>query len=408
MIELDGVQYNVRTPAENAQEMITYINDYCSTNNILNSKGELVQIEINHANPLYMICYGFGYLASILQKLVYNAGCALNISRSSNRQLMNLAEIANVKRKAATRTTVPVMIYSNIQETTGAVPCPITLDLVVSYTYGSQTITFSPAFETTIPIGGSQYMVLICNEEGSYSIPAGAITSFDENPVGFRSMSNFASVPGQDEESYASLRARIQERATTATQLDRAAADISQLPGVSLCNIYFNYSNINSTVVGGITVPPRQSVLFVQGFSSDIARTFYNHLSCLTAGSDYQYAIQQNYVTHAGQSISVYIIPPTVVYVYINIYIGSQVVQSVNQGIKDAICSLSSSLTIGQSLTSTMVIDKIMEAYPNLDLQGVELSLTGADGTFTYVLDPQPQQLFGFNVDNMILPGNVE
>ena len=403
MIELDGIQYNVRTPEENAENMLGFINDYCTTNNITNSKGELVQIEQNWTNPLYLILYGFSYLVTVLQKLIYNVGCSLDIARASDRQVMNIAEIANVKRKDATRTTVQAMLYADlvVGMGEGQSPCHITKDLVITTNYGSSVISFSPAYETTIPVGGAVSMVLICNQEGSYSIPAGSFTHFDTPVEGLRTIVSSASVPGQDRESIADLRTRIQERATTSTQLDRAAADITQLDGVSLCNIYFNYSNTSDVVINDITVPPRQALLFVQGYSDYIARTFYNHLSCLTAGKDSPTAIPQIYTTHAGQQLPVYIIPPTVIYPNIVIYLNEQVTADVNQGIKDAISSLASSMSIGQTLTSTMIINKIQKAYPSLALAGIEISPD--EITWGHQLEAQPFQLIGFNTDNMRL-----
>ena len=401
MIELDGIQYNVRTPEENAEDILTFVNTYCSEHNITNSKGELVQIDLNWANPLYLILYGFAYLTTVLQKLIYNVGCSLNIARSSPRQLMNLAEIANVKRKEATRTTIHVILYANNLTDPDPVNCHITQDLLVSMTYGSQVITFSPAFETTIAIGSSTPMVLICNQEGSYSIPAGSVTAFDDEVPGLRKIESQASVPGQARETLSELRARIQERATTSTQLDRAAADITQLHGVSLCNIYFNYSNDSPVIVNNIEVPPRQSLLFVQGYSNDIARVFYNHLSCLTAGGDTPSTLTQVYTTHAGQDIPVHIIPPTVVFPYITIYINTQETADVISGIKDAIATLALNMTIGQTLTSTDIILKIKEVYPTLALAGVQLSMDNE--AWSYQLEAQPFQLFGFSSDHMLV-----
>lgn len=395
MIELDGIQYELKTPQENAESAIAYVNDYCKAHNVKNSHNELVQIEQNWANPLYCIIFGFSYLVTILQKLIYNAGCSLNIARASDRQLLNVAEIANVRRKKATRTTIVVMLYANLSTDTDPVPCLITKDLLVTVDYGGNSITFSPAYETTIPVNGSIPMILLCNQEGSYSIAAGSITSFDVNPQGFRKLISQASIPGQKEESIANLRKRIQERSTTGTQLDRAATDITQLPGVTLCNVFFNYSNTSETVINGITVPPRQSLLFVQGYSDDIARIFYNHLSCITAGKDYQYAIKQNYKTHAGQEISVYIIPPTVVYPQIRIFIGEKIISEVRQGVKDAIASLSEEISIGEVLTSTKIINKIQSSYPQLSVSGVQLALE--DNVFSYQVQAQEYQLFQFD-----------
>ena len=395
MIELDDIQYELKTPQENAESAVAYVNDYCKAHNVKNSHNELVQIEQNWANPLYCIIFGFSYLVTILQKLIYNAGCSLNIARASDRQLLNVAEIANVRRKKATRTTIVVMLYANLSTDTHPVPCLITKDLLVTVNYGGSPITFSPSYETTIPVNGSISMVLLCNQEGSYSIPAGSISSFDVNPQGFRKLISQASIPGQKEESIADLRKRIQERSTTGTQLDRAATDITQLPGVTLCNVFFNYSNTLETTINGITVPPRQSLLFVQGYSDDIARVFYNHLSCLTAGKDYPYSIKQDYKTHAGQKISVYIIPPTVVYPQIRIFIGEEIIKEVRQGIKDAIASLSKEISIGEVLTSTKIINKVQTSYPQLSILGVQLALE--DNVFSYQVQAQEYQLFQFD-----------
>ena len=403
MIELDGIEYNVSTPQENAEAMVTYINDYCSANNILNSKGELVQIEVNPTNPLYEICFGLGYLTSIMQKLIYNAGCSLNIPRASDRQLLNLAEIANVKPKKATKTTFTAMIYADRDIDVDPQPCHITMDLTMSLIYGGKTITFSPAYETIIPVGGSVSMIMICNDEGSYSIPAGSFTEFDTEVTGLHSIVSYASIPGQDAESASDLRSRIQARAITSTQLDRAAADITQLDGVSLCSIYFNYSNINSTIVSGITVPPRQAVLFVQGYSDKIAETFYNHLSCLTAQGPT--SLEQVYTTHAGQQLSVYITPPTALEVYIQVYLGQQVISSVIDGIKETIASLSSSLTIGQTLTSAMVVDVIQSNFPGVNIQGAALSLDNT--VYTYRIMPQSNELCTFNYSKIAVVENV-
>lgn len=399
MIELDGIEYEVRTPQENADSLITFINDYCTSNNVKNSKGELVQITQNWANPIYLILYGFAYMASILQKLIYNVGCSLNVARASDRQLLNIAEIANVRRKKATRTTMVVTIFANLSSDENPVPCHITKDLLISINYGNDALTFSPAYETTIPINGSIPMILVCNQEGSYSINAGSINNFDVNPAGFRKIVSQASVPGQSEETIADLRKRIQERSTTGTQLDRAAADITQLNGVTLCNVYFNYSNTKDVIVNGINVPPRQALLFVQGYSDDIAKVFYNHLSCLTAGEDYPQSVKQIYTTHAGQNISVYIIPPVIVYPQIRVFLNEKVIAEVSQGIKDCIAQLSEEITIGATLTSTKVINKIQSLYPQYALGGVQLALD--DNVFTYQIQAQEYQLFQFDNDKI-------
>lgn len=400
MIELDGIEYEVKTPLENTEEALGFINDYCSSNNIKNSKGELIQISANWANPLYVILYGLSYLVTVLQKLIYNAGCALNLARASDRQTLNIAEIANVRRKKATKTTVEVIIYASLSNEANASPCHITKDLIVTIKYGNDNITFHPAYETIIPVNTAVPMVLVCDQEGSYSLAENAVSSFDENPQGFRRMTSQPSIPGQKEETIADLKQRIQQRATTSTQLDRAAADITQLEGVTLCNVFFNYSNVSETIINGITVPPRQALLFVQGYSDDIAKVFYNHLSCLTAGKDYALALMQEYTTHAGQKLPVYIIPPTIIYIQVRVFLNEKVIASVRQQLKDAIVGLAEEINIGALITSTKIINKIQGVLPQVSLGGVQLALD--DNVFTYQIQAEPYQLIQFD-DSKIL-----
>ena len=79
MITLDGIEYTVKTPEENASDLVNYINDYCAAHNVKNSKGEVINIAANETNPLYMILYGNAYLATVLQKLIYSAACRMSV-----------------------------------------------------------------------------------------------------------------------------------------------------------------------------------------------------------------------------------------------------------------------------------------------------------------------------------------
>ena len=52
MVLLDGIEYEVKTPDENLDDVITYVNDYCAAKDIRNTAGEVIYIEPNEANPL--------------------------------------------------------------------------------------------------------------------------------------------------------------------------------------------------------------------------------------------------------------------------------------------------------------------------------------------------------------------
>lgn len=409
MVLLDGIEYEVKTPDENLDDVITYVNDYCAAKDIKNTAGEVIYIEPNEANPLYQMFRGFAYLTTVMQKLIYSTGCSMSIAEASERQLLNLADIAGVKRTRATHTIITGVVFAN-QEGTGAVDCVITRNMTITITIAGTDVVFHPAFDLTIPIGESRNIVLRAEQYGSYNISANTLTQFDDPVPGFRSMTTSASTPGQGLETIASLRNRLQRRAVEGTQVERAATAIQNLEGVSMCSIFFNYDPVEPLPVeygnSSISVPPRQALLLVQGDSVEanaIARTFYRYLLCKTAGSSVPAARTQTYTTHAQQDLTVYIVPPVQQPIYIKVYIHNTLSYEQVDGIKDVVCSLAGSLVIGQPITSVDVTNIVRSIYTNLDVQGAELSLTDDDTAYSYIQTPAKTAIFYFNVDNIAI-----
>ena len=404
---LDGIEYDVKTPDENLDDVITYVNDYCAANDIKNSVGEVIRIEPNEANPLYQMFRGFAYLTTVMQKLIYSAGCSMSIAEASERQLLNLSDIAGVRRTQATRTIITGVVYANL-EGPEAVDCVIDQELTATITIAGLDVVFHPAFDVTIPIGESRSIVLMAEQYGSYNISANTILQFDDPVPGFRSMATNNSTPGQALESIASLRNRLQRRAVEGTQVERAETTIQNLEGVSMCSIFFNYSPWEPTSVPygntSISVPPRQALLLVQGWSVEanaIAKTFYRYLLCKTAGDDVPNHQEQVYTTHSGQPLTVNIVPPLQQPIYVRIFIKNTLSYEQVDGIKDVICSLAGALVIGQSISSVDITNAVAKIYTNLTVQGAELSLSGEEGTYSYMMAPAQTAVFYFSVDNI-------
>lgn len=403
MLMLDGLEYTIKTPEENVSDVIAFINDYCANKGIKNSVGEIINIDVNESNPLYMMVYGLSYLTTVLQKLIYSAGCSLSVSESSERQLLNIADIAGVVRSAATRTIIQGTVYA-MEQDVGAVDCVITRELSATVSSGTYNLVFHPAFDVTVPIGEARQIVLISEDYGAYNISEGTITQFDNIVPGFRKMVTKASTPGQEQESIPSLRARIQRRSVEGTQADRAAEAIQSLDGVALCSVYFNESPTNPQTIGsrGLVVPPRQALLMVQGYSDNIAKTFFAHMMCKTAGETYPVnvgAYRQDYTTRAGQTLPVWVVPPEQVYIYIKVYIYETLTYAQIDSIKDAVCSLASNLTIGQTVTSKMITDVVTAACPDLTVQGADVSKNGT--TYSFNAMPNSDEVFIFSLDNI-------
>lgn len=396
---INGNEYVIKTPDECAIEVVEYLNKYLSDNNIQDENGDLLQIEINNTNPLYIILYGLGYLTSVLQKLIHSAASGVSISESADRQLLNLAQLAKIKRKEPTRTTILATIYAD-SPGPDAQQCVITKELSATLMVAGQRVVFHPAYDVTIPIGGASTMVLVSELAAPYTLAANTITQFDTVVPGFRTMQTESSVPGQSEETIGELRTRIQSLSTARTQIDSAAEDISALDGVTMANVYFNYSSTDAQTISGISVPPRQALIIVQGYNDNIATAFYNNMLCMTAGKGNARAIQQDYVTLAGQKIETFFIPPTNVDVYMRIYVGTKLTQENIQAIKDAIITRSRVQRIGQSVSAGDILRLCGELVPSIMIQDVELS-RGETSGYSYHVQPAADELLIFNANNM-------
>jgi hypothetical protein len=386
MIELDGIQYSVATPEENVTQMVNFINNYCATHNVRNSKDEVIYIEQNTTSPIYMIMYGIAYLVSAIQRLIYSVGCAFSIGSSSERQLLNLSTLANVKRKNATKTTIQCLVYSDRTEDDPHHACVITTSLSKTITVSGTNVVFHPAYDLTIPVGSVGLVLLVAEDYGAYEIAEGIVTSFDTEVEGLRQIVSKASVPGQTIESIASLRTRLQERSSAQTQLDKAMEAIEELDGVSLCNIYFNKAPVTDAVISGITVPARKALLIVQGYNDNIAKVFNEYLTCETVDPNNNERLvlgaAQHYYTHSGQDIPVYIVAPLQVNAYVQVYIKGEVPVSLQNQVKDVVESLVLGRTIGQELSSAEVVDQIKQQLPSIPVMGAYVSLDGINYTF--------------------------
>lgn len=409
MIELDGIEYHVATPEENVTNMTDYINNYCAQRDIRNSKGELIYIEQNTTSPLYMILYGLAYLVSALQRLVYNVGCTFSISSSSERQLLNLATLANVKRKKATRTTISAIIYADRTTDDPHNNCVITRSLSVTIPVSGTNIVFRPAYDITIPIGGAALVLFVADQDGAYAISEGSITAFDTPVTGLRKIQSSASVMGQEQEPIASLRERLQARAEAQTQIDKAMEAIQELDGVSLCNIYFNEAPTSPAYINNIEIPPRQALLIVQGYNDNIAEAFYTCLTCQTVPAPEDRLLgggPQYYYTKAGQAIPVYIVAPKQIQAHVRIYVKGEAPVSLQEQMKDAVSSLVQVRTIGQELSSADIINVLKDNLPTLNVLGAEVSLDEGEN-YSLKVTPSPDSIVVFSDTNISVLGEV-
>jgi hypothetical protein len=392
MVELDGVQYNIKSPLENTQELVDYVNDYCQVNDIKNSKGEVIFIKVNMASPIYLLFWAVGYLASIIQRILYSLGTLTSISASSERQLLNLMEIAGLQRLQATPTIIKAIIYAEADTA-----CSIATSDTITISLDGQTIIFSPAYAVNIAAGEYATIVLAADILGSFIITGATVTEFDSPIDGFDYMIAEDSVPGKPLETISQARQRLQQRQDVNSGIDRAMQAIRNLSGVSSCNIFFNYDNLQDVEVEGVVIPPRKAALYVLGFNSQIAKTYFTYLDRQTvqaAGS-----MEQSVTLLNGQSVSIYMIPPVIKDVHVQVYMGIELTVEIETEIKRDIVSIALDIGIASKMNVVDILDKIKDEYRPL---GGYISFVEGSG-YTYQLDPGPNGLCQIKIENIIL-----
>lgn len=389
MIELDGQQVVTKTVEENTTELVNYINNYCSNNNITNNEGEIINIETNIASPLYLLCRGLGYQLNVIQNMLLSAAQSISIGSSTDTQLLNLAAIAGIQRKRATKTTMAVIVYASDDT-----DCEITTSLTLTVTTGSGTCVFNPAYDITIEKATSQYLILVANDYGSHNISANTVSIFDDNPTGFSQMVNFASVPGTEQESISSLRRRILLRADNKTWISKVEEAISSLEGISWCSVYYNSASDDVTIYNNIVVKSRHVLITIQGYSDHIAETYLQYCCAPTTSASSERCLSQDYTLQIGQKIIVYFFIPRYVSPYINVYLNKTLSDEEITSLKQTIALLSQNISVGQGLTSSDVLNIIQNNTDYLP-NGVTLSLDG--DTYSYQIEVDTDQLLVFD-----------
>nr|DAU58902.1 MAG TPA: Baseplate wedge protein [Caudoviricetes sp.] len=379
MIEFEGKEYIVDDPTTNAYNLLNYINEYLEENNVKNRKGELVQLKINLGSPIWLIVFGLGYMATVLQKIMYSVGQAFSIGSCSEQQVLSLAQIARVERKQGSYTVLPIRV------TAGAGVCTITPADTVTYTYNDIEYVFTPVNEVSIPAGNTDTVYFTADKTGPVYITAGDITKLDTEPVNLASVSNLGAEPGTNVETINQLRTRIQENERV-TPVAAAISAINGLTGVNKCNIIYNINNVESIERAGHMVKPRCAILFVQGSSRDIAETYYSHMYAETTKDTG--SIEQSFTAENGQEFTVSYFPPDPINLYVKVILSKELKDNQLEEIRNVISSLSNSLPMGKAYTQAYMLNQISGFELYQYIVGLYLSFDGVDwGTRAFMGD---------------------
>lgn len=350
MVELDGRSYVVNTPTENAYALLDYINQFMIDNNVVNKKGQQVQFKISLASPIWLLSIGIGYVATVCQKIMFAVAQAFNIADCSEQQVLSLAKIARMRRKEGSYTTAVGTI------TAEGGTCEITTALEATVTYEGKEYIFHPVYNESVANGTSAEIILMCEVTGPVYFEAGAITEFVTNPQNFGSLTVNASQPGSGLESISSLRTRMMTNEAV-SPLTGAVQGINALDGITKAVVLYNPNYDSDMVLGGKTVPPKKAVVFVQGYSDNIAKEYYTHMAAQTYNDGTAYA--QAHTLENGQNFTMYYYTPTVVNLYLRVKVSKLLTMERRDEIKAALQNLSNSRQIGENYTTAYLIDSI-------------------------------------------------
>ena len=371
MIELDGRSYVVNTPVENAFALLDYVNQFMTDNDVKNSKGEIVQFKISLASPIWLIIVGIGYLATVCQKIMYAVAQAFNLADCAESQVLSLAKIARMSRKEGSYTTVVCTATA-----TADGPCVITTALEAEVVYEGTTYVFHPIYNETIPAGTSAEVVLMCSVTGPVYFEAGAITGFTTDVTNLASFVSSAPQPGSGLESISSLRTRLMTNESI-SPLAGAIQGLNALDGISKAVVLYNPNYDSAMMLGGKEVPPKKAVVFIQGYSDNIAKEYYRHMAAQTY--DDGTAHTQTFELENGQQFTMCFYGPVSVSLYIKVKVAQQLTVERKEEIQLALQNLSNSRQIGVNYTTAYLIDMLNANLLYTEITDIKVSTNGTD-----------------------------
>lgn len=375
MIELDGRSYVVNTPTENAFALLAFINQFMVDNDVKDRRGNVVQFKVSLASPIWLLIIGIGFMATVCQRIMFATAQAFNIADCSDQQLLSLAKIARLPRKEGSYTTVACTVTASASGT-----CQITVDMVAKVTYEGTKYTFHPLYPVSLPAGTSAEIILICDVTGPVYFELGAIdtlkTADEQDVPNLDTISSAAPQPGSGIESISSLRTRLMTNEAI-SPLSGAVQGLNALDGVSKAVVLYNSNYDSSMMLAGKTVPPKQAIVFIQGYSDKLAEEYYKHMFAQTY--DDGTAQTQSCTLLNGQNFELKYYVPMAVNLYIKVKVNQLLTAERKLDITKALRSLSNSREIGMNYTTSYLVDALNTNLLFTEIVDIKVSTDGVN-----------------------------
>ena len=377
MILSDGSTWLPKGAQTHTNELMEKINSILQSENIRDDHDNLIQLEPNFANALYLLALAVGQKMSEMDVDLSNAMDSLIVELCSDQQIENLLPIAGVDRDSGSYST---LVLTCTASDSGACTIPAgTKAPFNSYNFVTQE-------EVTIAAGESAQVYTICDTIGPIVALTGEVDSFAVTIANLENVTNEEStIPGTNPETTAELRRRLETGETINAGTNGLKRALEAKQGITYARVYFNYNLTESILLpGSVELDPRTAYIVVFGDNvtgAGIAGLYAKYMNAPTqnAPGATTTAHSENYTTLSGQTIPIYYDEATEQDIYIKIYLeadastGTEVVTALKQDMIES----SAEWEIGGALTSTI----LNKPYVNIDYTRVAYVKVSADGT---------------------------
>ena len=273
--KIDDVTWTPKTAIEHADLIIDKINQLLQENNVTGKDGNIIQLNKNYGNALYLLALGDGERLADNDAALSKAIDSFNIELADEQQIENLLPIAAITRNPGSYSTLKLTVTASEDGS-----CVIPAGTKAPY----ENVNFVTQTEAIIMAGSTQNIDTVADTTGPVVVLAGEVTSFDAEIANLESVENLvSSVPGNAAETTESLRRRILRGQTIPYSIDGVKIALEELTGVNYARVYFNFSATNTeTLPGGIVLQPRHAYIVINGNSDKIAETYARYMSAET------------------------------------------------------------------------------------------------------------------------------
>jgi uncharacterized phage protein gp47/JayE len=273
--KINGKSWQPKTAIEHADLIIDKINQILQEENITDKNGNIVQLNKNYGNALYLLALGDGERFADNDAALSKAIDSFNIELADEQQIENLLPIAAITRNPGSYSTLKLTVTASED---GACTIPAGTKAPVG------NVNFVTQAEAIIPAGHTQTLDTVADTIGPVVVLSGEVSSFDTEIANLDKVENLqSSVPGNAAETTDSLRRRILKGQTIPYSLDGVKLALEELTGINHARVYFNYNiSGNLSLPGDIEVFPRTAYIVINGSSEKLAETYAKYMSAPT------------------------------------------------------------------------------------------------------------------------------